>query len=199
MRALLPPQPAVRHRATTKLKLDYLGAILANGAMVSFPALVDAHIERALQLDIPSAIEVLERESQQAVFLEIVDVGVRRKKCLKAYLREDVRAMVFPATIQPLTVWNAHAYPCDQVSVYTEGFPRTVDILRLAPWPVLRSSLRVWEKGASDVQGCYGLFQSQLASLMDWDLMDANTPALVVLETLASRGWELGGFPDAHT
>ena len=44
-----------------------------------------------------------------------------------------------------------------------------------------------------------GFFRSQLASLMDWDLMDANTPALVVLETLASRGWALGAPPAAHT
>ena len=42
------------------------------------------HISRgALQLDIPNAIEVLERESPQAVFLEIVDVGVRRNTDFK--------------------------------------------------------------------------------------------------------------------
>ena len=199
MDVLLPPEPSLRLRASTKLKLDYLEAVCSQGGTYSFPTLVEDRMGGERDMQVAEAASMLERGCETPLFFTIVDTEVRRKKLLKVGSQVEMKMMSRPVSVQYLATWGVASYPCESVDVYSDGYPHVVDLLRFAPWPVLRACLRSWETAPSDVEGCLRLCNGQLESQRRWSLDDPRVPAVIVLEELADRGWELGSPPLVHT
>ena len=69
-----------------------------------------------------------------------------------------------------------------------------VDGMKLADWKVMRSTLRCWKHGKSDILGCVRLSGGKLCdpiSNTSLGLADRGIPLLCLLEELKRRGWEI--------
>ena len=131
--------------------------------------------------------EVLNREPRK-------QVGAR-SRAAKALQRE----MVLPIQIQMYRPWcqDLHA---DTRAVFRDAGqePEVVDVMALAPWPVIRYGLRCWDYvGPSDTSGCLEIRHRGLASdVVDRPLAIADDishwPLLLTLESLQEKGWHAG-------
>ena len=107
------------------------------------------------------------------------------------------RRMCHPVAIQDLTWWPTGSEQ-GEIAMYFHGAPRVVDLLSLAPWPALRCGMRRWQVGEAAARGCVALREPALVAPRP-ALVDADTPAVVLLERLAIAGWTRGKPPLEHT
>lgn len=184
------------HRETipqaTALKLDYLQCVLEQGSAYSIPKIRDGCDLEALATGMLGHTHVEDTEGDHWFWM-LIDLSVRRKRHVKTKFALDVRAMAMPATMQHMSAWRPRPHQAAGQDVFADGDPEVVDVIRLAPWPVLRNELRQWQtRGDSDVLGCMCLRDPVLVADIEWDDIDVAIPALVVVERLLSRGWRLG-------
>ena len=72
------------------------------------------------------------------------------------------------------------------------------DLLEMAPWPVWRCCLRLWQHVAGRDPGTLCGSAPEVLSLRDWDMCAPGTPAIFILDKLVSDGWRVGKPPSAH-
>ena len=106
-------------------------------------------------------------------------------------------------TVQRMAMWSedgsAEGSASGTFSVYHNGFPEVVDILAMAPWPVIRGGLRRWHVGQSDTRGCLALSRPEPVRHDVNALAVEDIPTVCLLEALANSGWQHGQTPEAHT
>ena len=103
--------------------------------------------------------------------------------------------MAFPVLLQRVTLRTDPA-PAGSRVVYHSAYPTMVDLLGLAPWPILRSGLQKWTAGSCEVPGCLAL--AEPGPLTPLPLDSPHAPALALLDELVRSGWEYGKPPLVH-
>ncbi len=199
LRAHLPLEPRERKRMAIKLQSDYLRCVMLLGDACSLP-LAEGHVVSEDKSLHPIVAGMMFEEVCGDCFcFQVIDWDFLRKKHVMTTAMRQQRLSALPAIVQHYGVWNKqHRYPPAGMECFPEGPPEMVDLLRIAPWPVLRTSLRLWSVGASDVQGCVALSGSRLVSGIEWDLLSPDTPALIILESLLNDGWAIGDRTEPH-
>ena len=142
---------------------------------------------------------LFEASTSEPLFFEIVDMNLRRKKLVRTASITALKRMAFPVSAQHFGTWQFDGQSTRGHDVYADGFLALVDVLDLAPWPVLRAGLRRWRRMFSDVQGCECIGQSMLLSDTEWDLWTGSVPVLELLDRLRDSGWMLGPALALHT
>ena len=186
-------------RASTRLKLDYLETVMTQGEYYSLPIVNDNVGDDARNLALVDASTYLESHCENPMFFQVVDMGLKRKKLLNTEKTRLIKMMAMPATVQRCQPWPRVDYPAAAHSVYMDGYPDVIDILRSASWTVIRSSLRSWRSAVSEVDGCINLLSSELVGMKVWDHRLQSAPAVVFWDCLVSEGWQMGEAPLAHT
>ena len=197
---LVDDRPLKRRSLGHRLQLEYLASVLNDGQVISVPPFTDAIVEQANATplaDLPALFHTGPVASD--TFFQLVDMAASRKKQLRtAAMGQNLQGMARPVILQSLRWWPAESEQGQQAIVYYDGYPRTVDLLALAPWPVLRISLRRWQKTQASTAGCLALSAPETVTVpSDWRQEDV--PAICLLEQLAIAGWARGPAPLEHT
>ena len=126
-------------------------------------------------------------------FFSIVDMSPQNKRHMVSPIADTI---VMPVSVQHLDI-HPKCNPDTELIVIFKGDPCTVDLLEFAAWPVLRRNLVTWTASTTPKACGYALSHPQPVSPQDtWD--GANTPTVVLLECLASSGWQVGKPPPDH-
>jgi len=127
-----------------RLQVDHLWPMLEDGGIYSLPlGANESAWEAAEGLDVESAAAHLEVASQDNIFFQVIDLNAKQKKALRTDASRRIKHMDWPVSIQRLSIWpQKQAYPGVCHDVCVETFPEVVDLLCLAPWMSLRSTLR---------------------------------------------------------
>ena len=207
MKALQGPTAMHVITASSRLRLDYLRPVLCNEVVYSLPLVPQAALTDVANLDnVESAARLLDtsviaEDGPTFIAFRVLDTNVRSKKIMKE--SDDARAMKtmdWPIRIQQFVLRRptVDLYPAEQCLMTIEQDSEIVDILDIAPWPVLRLALRRWDTDNSEEAGCLCLKSSLcIGNVSAADIRDVS--ALVCLETLFRLGWTVGNPPVTHT
>ena len=193
----LSDRPGHRLQMAQRLQVEWLLSAIADGDALSIPETTDSTLQQARATALADLPALFGRQPDEAnAFFIVVDSHAGRKKTWTTS-GQRLRGMCHPVAIQDLTWWPAGSEQ-GEITLYFHGAPRVVDLLSLAPWPALRCGVRRWQVGAAAARGCVALREPALVAPR-LELMDQDTPAIVLLERLAIAGWTRGNPPLEHT
>ena len=193
----LSDRSAARLQIVQRLQVEYVLSCIRDGDTLSLAEATDATLQAARAIPLADLPALFGKQPDEAnCFFEIVDIQAGRKKAWRT-AGQSLRGMCHPVAIQDLTWWPTGSEQ-GETTLYYHGHPRVVDLLSLAPWPVLRCGMRRWQVDASATQGCVALRNPALVSCLP-ELADKETPAILLLERLAIAGWTRGQPPLEHT
>ncbi len=202
-KALCPLPTRQLASVRSRLMRDHLASILVVGEVYSLP-IVDRDVAQSAATPAhPGSVLAVTRALEDSaansfMTFQLLDLSVASKKLLPSEKRA-FRHMRWPIRIQRMTKWRGlDRYPADTYEMCFEVDPEIVDAVDLVPWSLWRYALRKWELAQCDVVGCYALRNSVcVAAIPVADV--SSMSALVCVETLFSRGWQLGTPPSHHT
>ena len=122
----------------------------------------------------------------------MVDSNPDRKKVLR---QQHIRNMVAKRNRSTVNMYVQYFEERRGVAgdlvVFPIRAPEQVDMLKLAPFPVLRHCTRVWHSGASEEPGCLA-FHSPTFARPSCEVGEEGAPTLLLLDALHSEGWIRG-------
>ena len=188
---LLPDDPVTKLKFLDKLKADWLSMVMKKGCVYSAAILSDHYIiDEAMELPLCDAGQRLISAASGFVVFEVIDNAVRHKKQLKTIAWAEQRKMAVPVSIQAFAPANGQAILQDGDEYFCDGYPIVRDALQIAPWPVLRSTLRRHQIGQASRAHCVQLTGATLINSDSWDWR-GSVPVIVSLERLADLEWSL--------
>jgi len=191
--ALLPPDAKVAIPYTEQLVREYLSCVLQRGGLYTLP--VYGHIPENPLAIVPADAQ---EESSSFMVFQVLDMSPFTKKLIRTTTSIIAQADVQSAMqLQLFRQWPAEQRsPGRSVVAFAEEIVLR-DIIKLAPWHALRSSLQVWKPMMADTEGCLELVEGQVAAPVA-DLHDPKCPTLALLEHLHAEGWQPGRTRGAH-
>ncbi len=181
----------------TQLQLEYVRQVLDERALFSIPLQTDVHlVTTARESQLCHADATLHANMPPLQFFQVVSLSVKRRKVMSTERTRSIQDMHLPASIQYFEVDLAAG---NAVTLSTRGAPVVCDIVKLTDWHVLRGGLRRWTPEAGPGPGTLIADTPVATSAREWDLCAADTPCLVIVETLFERGWQVGTRPKTHT
>lgn len=146
-----------------------------------------------------------EEEAHAAGFFQILSVEPKMLKppTFAEEEGEDFEHVVLlEVAVQPLERWCPMSRdPCklgEEANVFVLEEPTKIDILRLCGVdPAKREFFQEWEVGESDIEGCV-LLHSPKMLRPKMELLDADIPALVLMDKLREDGFAAGGEVVEH-
>ena len=144
----------------TQLKIEYIKTVLDNPKSIfTLPKDVDTReVESCTTL--ADAAAKAEDTCQSYFAFRVINADPRKKK-LHGNVDEIFRGMEVPMIIQVYENWGVDRYPAQEHSLVCTGEPDIKNVLSLATWPVMQSSLREWK-----VTG--RVFAHTLDNIMHW-------------------------------
>jgi hypothetical protein len=186
--------------------LDFMRSMIQDGCTYTLPLTAQAQLADAVKADsTEQALAIMDSgvADPECLIFKVLDVNVKHKKLLSSCKAvRDMAGMAWPVRIQQLALvsWHKRApYPAGSYDADCEGSAEVVDLLDLAPWPVLRVALRRWDVADSDTGGCQLLQRSLCLSQLPRPKSVTALPALTCLESLLKAGWSIGKPPAIHT
>ena len=86
-----------------------------------------------------------------------------------------------------------------EVVLQAVGRPCVLDLMTFVNWHVWRGGLRHFAHSPGVIAGTLVTAAPEPISQRTWDVALADTPGLIVLETLVDQGWSVGQCSGAHT
>lgn len=198
LKHLLPPADTddTKDRASTmdhRLKTEFLLMVCQTEygqQMCSLPVVDSVAASRAQAAGDRTAGEAILVEAcgeEWRFFQLLMDGQIRRKKQVRGASFHRMTAMACPVMSQEFAVWARGDVTW---TVYPDGQPHIIDLIREAEWPVLRAGLRFWRQGPSPLARCVELSGPTLGiDDIPWDIRAGPVPTVVLLERLHAEGW----------
>jgi len=183
-----------------RLKLDLLDRVLVQGTVFSVPRTSHHAVgEEEARLSLVTADAVLHARSESLSYFVLVEKHVRRRKLPCTGTALGFQRMDFPACVQSYIPVHDCPQPSLDLALRPSGAAQVWDLMQFADWDVWRGGLRQLPRIDGAMAGTINTGVPELVSQREWDVGNADTPAIVVLERLVDQGWCVGTPPLCHT
>ena len=179
-----------------ELQRDYVRCVLEKNKFYSAPRESNMNNLDTLGTGVSAAAS----SDDHDIIFQVVSHDMTHKKHVVTESMHKWRAMEVPATIQHYSRQRVDNDRDSGFTVYEEGHPEIVDLLKLGTWKQLSRSLTAWTHVESDgSDGGFVLSESQFVHQRSWNPLEPGVPVWKLLLFLTAQGWKRQAAPASHT